>query len=92
MSVADLNERTRQFYRVPDEIDGVVVTRVEPLSPADDEGLVRGDVITQVNGRDVESVDQLMDAIDAVDSGGYLRLYVYRPRFDQYFFVIPQLD
>jgi serine protease Do len=92
MSVADLNERTRQFYRVPDEVDGVVVTRVEPLSPADDEGLVRGDVITQVNGSDVESVDQLMDAIDAVDSGGYLRLYVYRPRFDQYFFVIPQLD
>lgn len=92
ITVSELSPRARQFYSVPSDVDGVVITRVEPLSPADEENLRRGDVITQVGGQDVESVDQLIDLIAQVDAGGYLRMYVYRPQFEQYFFAIPQLD
>jgi serine protease Do len=92
MTVSELTGRARQFYGVPDDVDGVVVTQVKPLSPADGEGLVKGDVITQVNGKDISNVRELIDEVDKVDAGGYLRLYVYRPRVERFFFAIPKLD
>ena len=32
------------------------------------------------------------DAIDDVEEGGFLRLYVYRPQLDQSFFAILKLE
>ena len=51
-----------------------------PVSPAADQGLVRGDVILEANGEAIDSVDQLKDIVSEVDAGGYLRLYVQRPQ------------
>ncbi len=92
ITVTDLTSRMRQFYGVEDDIDGVLVTRVRALSPAGEEGILRGDVITEANGAEVRSVDDLIAAIDAVDEGGFLRLYVHRPRAERSFFAILQLD
>jgi serine protease Do len=90
--VSDLGSRARQYYQIGDDIDGVVVTRVRQLSPAGREGIVEGDVITEANDRSIGDADDLLEAIDAVDEGGYLRLYVYRPRGDRFFFAILKLD
>ena len=49
-------------------------------------------VITEANGRAVESAEDLVAQVSRVDEGGYLRLYVYRPRFDRSFFAILKLD
>jgi len=90
--VSDLGSRTRQYYQIDPEIDGVVVTRVTQLSPAGREGLLEGDVITEANDRKIENADDLLEAIEAVDEGGYLRLYMYRPRGGRHFFAILKLD
>jgi serine protease Do len=92
VTVADLTPRSRQYWEVDEDVDGVVITRVRAVSPAGEEGLRRGDVITEANGRAVESVDDLVAQVSRVDEGGYLRLYVYRPRFDRSFFAILKLD
>ena len=80
ISVSELSAQIREIYGIDDETNGVVITRVMPVSPAADQGLVRGDVILEANGEAIDSVDQLKDMVSDVDAGGYLRLYVQRPQ------------
>ncbi len=91
LSVGELDARARQVYGVEEDLEGVVVTHVRRVSPAGEEGLRRGDVITQANGRPVRSAADLTEQVRAVPAGGYLRLYVYRPQADQSFFAIIKL-
>jgi len=74
ISVMDLTDRVRQFYGVEDSIKGVIISHVNPVSPAADEGLRRGDVITEVNGQEIDSVQQFLSGVKSVRKGGYLRL------------------
>ncbi|HSN57328.1 MAG TPA: Do family serine endopeptidase [Candidatus Sulfomarinibacteraceae bacterium] len=92
IDILDLSAQSRRMYGVEDDVEGVVVTRVRPVSPAADQGLVRGDVIVEANGEPVASADELQAVVDQVASGGYLRLYVFRPQFDRSFFAILKLD
>ncbi len=62
MEVGALSEEARRAYRIPRRIrDGVVVKKVTPFTPAAMSGLRRGDVIMQVNRRDVRSVKEFLD-------------------------------
>ena len=64
-----------------------------PVSPAADEGLIRGDVILEANGEAIETVDQLREIVADVPEGGYLRLYVQRPQGQgRSFFAILKLN
>ncbi len=91
ISVSELSPQLRGIYGVEDDIGGVVITRVKPVSPAADEGLVRGDVIIEANGEAVADTRQLQDMVAAVPDGGYLRLYVHRPQLGRSFFAILKL-
>ena len=92
VTVSELSSQIRRGYRLDDDLDGVIVTRVRPMSPAGDEGMLQGDVITEANGKAVTSTSELGAVIEDVKSGGYLRLYVFNPRFTNYRFVILQLE
>jgi len=48
---------------------GVLITAVEPDSPADDAGIKRGMVIYRVNKSDVSSVSQVEESLRSVESG-----------------------
>ena len=48
---------------------GVLVTAVEPDSPADDAGIKRGMVIYRVNKSDVSSVSEVDESLRSVESG-----------------------
>ncbi|MBV8602326.1 MAG: trypsin-like peptidase domain-containing protein [Candidatus Eremiobacteraeota bacterium] len=56
---------------------GVVVAQVVTGSPADQAGLEPGDVITGVNGKPVNSPEELTAAIKAVPIGGTANLQVW---------------
>jgi serine protease Do len=92
ISVTELDARSRQFWGIGEDLQGVVITRVRAMSPAAEEDLQRGDVITEANGRAVGSVADLSAEVKRVDEGGYLRLYVNRPRAERSFFAILKLD
>lgn len=51
LGVHDLSPELAQRFGLPDDEEGVVVTRVEPGSLADDAGVQRGDLILEINRR-----------------------------------------
>ena len=63
---------------LPDGVEGVWITDVAAASPLIDEGVQPGDVIVEVNGEPVTSVDEFEAAIGEVESGRFARLYVMR--------------
>jgi serine protease Do len=63
VDVGNLTPQIRQQLGLPPSAAGVVVTLVEPGSPAAEAGLRRGDVIQQVNGRAVANVSEFERAV-----------------------------
>jgi serine protease Do len=57
---------------------GVLVTEVEPASFAEDLGFVRGDVITEVNRREVTSVSEYRSAVAKLKAGDQVVFKVLR--------------
>jgi serine protease Do len=92
VTVTELSPVVRQNFRIAEEIEGVVVTRVRPLSPAGEQGMIPGLVITEANGEPVTSPAELRRVVADVGAGGYLRLYVYIPRADSHRFIVMKLE
>ncbi len=64
LSVQPLTPALAQEMGLRSDTQGLVVMEVDPLGPAADVGIRRGDVIEQVNQRPVRSVAELRAAID----------------------------
>jgi serine protease Do len=70
--------RMRRAVGLP-ERDGLLVRAVEENSPAERAGIERGDLLVAAGGRELDGVDALYEALDAVpSSGGTLELTVVR--------------
>jgi serine protease Do len=78
VAVTELTPEIRRELRIGPEVSGVVVEDVRNLSPAQDQGLATGDVITEVNGKPVRSEAMFRDEVNRAKKGEYLRLYVRR--------------
>jgi S1-C subfamily serine protease len=60
------------------EVNGVVVIRVIPNSPAATAGVRRGDVIVQVDGKPITSAEQLQNIVEDTRLGQVLQVKVQR--------------
>lgn len=60
------------------EDKGILVVRVMPNSPADRAGLRSGDVIRSIDGKNVESANEVQDAVASVEVGEPLALEIRR--------------
>jgi serine protease Do len=69
LGLADVTPEIRQELQAPSNVHGAVIEQVKPGSPADDAGLRRGDVITQVNRKDVQNAAETKDALTSVPKG-----------------------
>jgi serine protease Do len=58
VTVSDLDQQTREQLKVPENIKGVVITEVQPDSPAAEAGLKQGDVIQEINRHPVKDAEQ----------------------------------
>ena len=79
ITVAPLSTQNRQMYGIDDNVNGVVVTSVKNVSAAADAGISEGDVISEVQGTKVGSIDQFRNAVNAAKSGQTIRMYVTTP-------------
>ena len=62
VSVRELDAATRGQMRIPENVRGVLVARIEPQSPAAGTGLRPGDVILEVNRTETPSVETFRKA------------------------------
>jgi S1-C subfamily serine protease len=76
--VAELTDAERGRLGVPDELDGVVVTSVQPGSAAADAALQVGDVIISIDGTSVTSTLAVRELISARDPGDRVVLDLVR--------------
>ena len=91
ITMADLNEEVARLFDLPEK--GVLIATVQPGSPADRAGLrggdtnvivegtsyvLGGDVILQVDGRDVDTADELRSAVAEHEPGDELKLRILR--------------
>jgi serine protease Do len=70
MELSALSDETRKTFKVKDGVKGVVVSAVEPNSPAAEKGLQPGDVIEEVNQQAVTAPGEVSKAIDALKKAG----------------------
>jgi len=66
LGLADLTPELRQQLQADDEVHGAVIEQVQPGSPADNAGLQRGDVITEVDRHPVHSAADVQKALASV--------------------------
>jgi len=77
--VEDLSRQVRTRFKLPDALSGVLVTRVTPLSPADEAELRHGDVIIEINRTAIRTSGDYRQVAAAARPGDVLTLYVYDP-------------
>jgi len=70
MELSAINEEARKTFKIKEGVKGVVVSAVEPDSPAAEKGLRAGDVIEEVNQQAVEKPADVGKSIDALKKAG----------------------
>ena len=73
-----LNDDLKEAMDMKDDVEGVLIAEVLDDSPADEAGLEDGDVVTAVDGEEMESVTDLVAAIRNHSPGDEVRVDVIR--------------
>ena len=74
-----LTAQLRAQVNLPADLEGLLVMSVEGTSNAAGAGLARGDVIQEVDRREVKSLGDFQDAI-ASDTGRPIFMRVFKPQ------------
>ena len=77
VSIQEVNRELAKALKLP-TTEGVLVSDVEPGSPAHKAGLKRGDLIVQLNGKPVRSTARLRNLVAAAGAGASARLELFR--------------
>jgi serine protease Do len=73
----DVDPNLAKAFKIPNN-SGVVITKVDPNTPAEKAGLKEGDVVTQVNNENVIDVQGLRNRIASMAPGTNVDMKVYR--------------
>lgn len=92
LQVQELTPQLRRMLSLDPGLDGLYVAHVKEVSPAADAQLREGDVITQVNGRAISTVEEFGKIVGSTPKGEYLRLYVTRPQAKASFFALVKVE
>jgi serine protease Do len=79
VTLEDLNPQLGEYFGV-EEGKGALITEIMEDSPAGKAGLKAGDVIVEVDGREVEELSDVRDAVRGKEEGEEISLRVLRNR------------
>ena len=78
VSIQDLDQATREAMGLDETVKGVLIGDVFKGQPADKAGVKRGDIVTAVNGKPVESPNELRNGVAAIHPGEKVPLEILR--------------
>ena len=78
LMVRDLDAETAGKLRLPEDATGVLVSRVEPMSPAFDADIARNHVLLEINRQPVRSIEDYRRLTARLQPGEVVALYVYK--------------
>jgi serine protease Do len=79
LSVRELDAELSAHLHLPPGMQGVIITRVEPMSAAFDADVERGHVLLEINRHPVRSIDDFRRLTAQAHTGDVLTLYMYNP-------------
>jgi serine protease Do len=92
LTVRDLDRGDMARLDLPEGLRGVIVARVEAMSPAFDADIERGQVILEVNRKPVTSMAEFRRVVRAAGPGEVLTFYIYTPSVEQRFLRTIRVD
>lgn len=76
IQVQEINRQTRMMYQIPNDIEGVLVTSVEPTSNAFAKGIREGSIISEVNKQKVATLADYRKVVKSIKKGDSVAVYV----------------
>lgn len=78
IEIADLSGQLRQRLGLSSDVQGVIITNVDPNSMAYDEAELRNPpyILTNMAGEDISSVEDFQQVYDSIDAGEYFQIQV----------------
>lgn len=83
LSVRDLDRTFVGRLEIPDNIQGVIVSRVDPTGAAFSAAIRRGFIILEINRRPVRTVADYLKIVSAARPGEILAIYYFDPTLSQ---------
>jgi serine protease Do len=83
LSLIEVHAGNARRYDVPEDMTGLLVQRVEPVSAAAEAGIERGQVVLHVNRRTVSTMAGLRRILDQAAPGEPLALLLFDPGLEQ---------
>ena len=79
MLVREIDVEFAARFNLPKGMHGVVVSRVDPMGPAYDADIERGNILLEINRQPVQSIDDFRRLTANARSGEVMALYLYKP-------------
>src|SRR5262245_5207871 len=83
LGVRELDREFAGRLRLPPDLEGVVVSRVEPMSPAFDAEIERGHIVLEINRHPVRTIEDFRRLTESARPGDVLVVYLYVPEIQQ---------
>lgn len=77
LTVSELTRELAATLRTK-EMKGVAVVEVKPGGPAEDAGIMRGDIVLEVNGQKVSNLEEYEKGVKAPTRSGFVRMLLRR--------------
>ena len=79
MLVREIDVELAARFNLPKDIQGVVVSRVDPMGPAYDADIERGNILLEINRQPVHSIEDFRRLTANTRSGEVLAFYLFKP-------------
>jgi serine protease Do len=77
LEIQSLNPNIARYFGLK-RTDGVIITDVSKNSPGEKSGIAMGDIITEINQKNINNENDVLEIINECRSGDVLQMKIFR--------------